>query len=101
MIVRPRILSLPGKSLPQKFTDHLKSLIRSVEASHTTKESVDHAFPYIEMSIHFRCDCSIYETDRIVKQYLVISDMNADWTRPFRSAQSGEAIGSHALWRAR
>jgi hypothetical protein len=42
---------LLGESVDQKLTGGLESLVGSCQASHASRKSVDHAFPYIEASI--------------------------------------------------
>lgn len=65
-----------GESVIQKLTDESKSLVGSSKASHALKEAVKHALPYLEASIHSRSDGALDEADRIVKQYLVVTDMH-------------------------
>jgi hypothetical protein len=69
---------LLGESVDQKLTDELKSLVGSCEASHASKESMDHAFPYIEASIDSCRDRALHQANGIIEQHLVIADMHTD-----------------------
>jgi hypothetical protein len=69
---------LPGESIGKKLTDELKSFLRSCEASHASKESMDHPFPYIEASIDSCRDCACDKPDGIIQQHFVIAHVHAD-----------------------
>ena len=69
---------LLGESVVQKLTNELKSLVGCCEASHAPKESMDHAFPYIEASIDPCRDRALNKAHGIIEQHLVIADIHTD-----------------------
>jgi hypothetical protein len=67
-----------GESAIEKLTNKPKSLVGGNEMSHPLKKPVKHPLSYIKARIHSRSDRPLYEADRIVKQYLVVTDMHED-----------------------
>jgi len=67
-----------GEPTDQKLTDELKGLVGSFEASHASKESMDHAFPYIEAGIDSCRRRQIHEANGIIEQHLVTADVHTD-----------------------
>jgi hypothetical protein len=66
-----------GEAASQKVTDLPKGPIGSFEASDTSEESMNHAFPHIETSIRSRRKRTLKEANGIIQQNLVIADVNA------------------------
>ncbi len=69
---------LLGESVDQKLTGEFESLVGSCEASHASRKSVDHAFPYIQASIGSFRDRALNKANGIVEQNLVVTDMYTD-----------------------
>jgi hypothetical protein len=66
---------LLGESVGQKLTDELKSLVGRCKASHAPKESMSHAFPYIEASIDSCRDRALNKANGIIEQHFVFADV--------------------------